>query len=367
MLISLTENKSHMQQRFTLFFGLLFFILGVTPQKAEAQDPRFTQFYAAPSQLNPAMTGVFEGRWRFHANYRDQWGSILESNPFRTMAAGFDMRYNVTGDDYLGVGVSALRDEGGTSHFNVNRGHVSASYMKHIAGGAYRSDEQYLIAGGSFGVGQHTLDNRLWYSQEFNYTFGLPDPNNLSSGESFEGMETLSSDVYMDVSAGLMYYALFGENKSVYGGLAMNHLNAPNVSLLPGMKEELYARWVLHAGGELPVSSELSLMPAIQLMRQGPSFETTFGNNFRYNNHDWRELAIRIGLWARVSKTVTGSHMDALIATAILEMERWNLGVSYDMTTSSLNNANNSRGALEISLVYFHPAKGRVKVNCPKF
>jgi type IX secretion system PorP/SprF family membrane protein len=357
----------HMQRSFTFFFGLLFFFLGVAPQEGLAQDPRFTQFYAAPSQLNPAMTGVFEGRWRFHANYRDQWSSILESNPFRTVAAGFDMRYHVTGDDYFGVGLSAVRDEGGTSHFNVNRAHLSASYMKHIAGGAYRSDDQYLIAGGSFGFGQHTLDNRLWYSQEFNYTFGLPDPQNLSSGEVFEGMETLSSDVYMDVNAGLMYYALFGDNTSIYVGGAMNHLNAPNVSLLENMKEELYTRWIAHAGGELPVSDELSLMPGIQLMGQGPSFETTIGNNFRYTNHDWRELAIRVGLWTRVSKTVTGSHMDALIATFILEMERWNLGVSYDMTTSSLNRANNSRGALELSLIYVHPTKSRLKVNCPKF
>jgi len=355
-----------MKFKFT-FSVIIACILQVTyVTEAEAQDPRFSQFYTAPSQLNPAMTGVFEGRWRFHANYRDQWSSILETNPFRTVAAGFDMKYRIVGSDYVGVGISFMRDEAGASHFNINRGHLSAAYLKQVGGGKYRTDDQYLIAGGSFGFGQHSIDNRLWFSNQYSVSAGYPITSN-SSGESFAMEDVLSSDIYMDVSAGLMYYALFGDNTSVYVGGAMNHLNVPNVSLLAGGKEEMYTRWIGHGGGEFPFTPELSLMPAIQVMGQGPSFETTFGANFRYSNHDWRELAIRAGLWSRVTNTVTGKNMDALIVTAILEVERWNLGLSYDMTTSNLNVANNSRGAFELSLIYTHPAKSRIKVNCPKF
>ena len=355
-----------MKLRFTLpiIFAIVFQV-GIVAD-ATAQDPHFSQFYASPMQLNPAMTGVFEGRWRFNANYRDQWASILETNPFRTVAASFDMRYHIVGDDFIGFGISALRDEAGTSHFNINRGHVSLSYMKQVGGGKYRTDDQYLIAGGSFGFGQHSIENRLWFSKQYNIGAGAPnlaDP----TGESFDAEDALSSDVYMDVNAGLMYYALFGENTSVYVGGAMNHLNAPDVSLTGDEKEELYTRWIGHAGGEIPFTTELSLLPAIQVMGQGPSFETTFGANFRYSNHDWYELAIRAGLWSRITNTVTGQNMDALIVAFILEVEKWNLGLSYDMTTSNLNVANNSRGAFELSLIYTHPAKSRIKVNCPKF
>lgn len=332
----------------------------------KAQDPHFSQFYATPSQLNPAMTGVFEGRWRFHANYRDQWASILEANPFRTIAAGFDMRYNIVGNDYLGIGINVLSDQAGTSHFQTNRGHISAAYMKQVGGGRYRTDDQYLIAGGSFGFGQNSFDNRLWFSQQYSNSAGFPITSN-PSGEAFDGEDVLSSDIYMDFNAGLMYYALFGENTSIYVGGAMNHLNAPNVSLLDNGNEELYTRWIGHAGGEIPFNTELSILPAIQVMGQGPSFAGTFGANFRYSNHDWYELAIRAGLWARLANTVTGQNVDAMVVTAILEVERWNLGISYDITTSNLKNANNSRGALELSLIYTHPAKSRIKVNCPKF
>lgn len=334
-------------------------------EEAKAQDPRFSQFYAAPSQLNPAMTGVFEGRWRFHANYRDQWSSILEENPFRTIAAGFDMRYRIVGSDYLGIGVNVMQDEAGQSHFNTSRAYLSAAYMKQVGGGKYRTDDQYLIAGGSFGFGQNSIDNRLWFSSQYSVSAGIPITSN-SSQEAFDMEAMLNSDPYMDVSAGLMYYALFGENTSVYGGIAMNHLNEPNVSLLENGNEKLYRRWIGHAGGEIPFNPELSLMPAIQIMGQGPSFESTFGANFRYSNHDWRELAIRAGLWGRMTNTVSGKNLDALIVTAILEVERFNLGISYDMTTSNLNVANNSRGAFELSIIYTHPSKERVRVKCPK-
>ncbi|MBK8196405.1 MAG: type IX secretion system membrane protein PorP/SprF [Lewinellaceae bacterium] len=46
---------------------LLLMVVGQT----SAQDPRFSQYYASPWNLNPAMTGLFNGRWRVTANYRE--------------------------------------------------------------------------------------------------------------------------------------------------------------------------------------------------------------------------------------------------------------------------------------------------------
>ena len=131
--------------------------------------------------------------------------------------------------------------------------------------------------------------------------------------------------------------------------------------------EELNMRWLGHAGGEIPFSDELSLLPAVMVMGQGPSFEATYGGNFRYTNHDWYEVAIRAGIWLRNTRTIAGSHFESYVVTAILEVERWNLGISYDVTSSSLKTANNSRGAFELSLIYTHPAKSRYKVKCPNF
>jgi len=48
-----------MNFRFTLFMTVVLVLQFAWVEEAKAQDPRFSQFYAAPSQLNPAMTGVF--------------------------------------------------------------------------------------------------------------------------------------------------------------------------------------------------------------------------------------------------------------------------------------------------------------------
>ena len=47
-------------------------VLGLNTTKA--QDWHLSMYDAAPMFLNPAMTGVVEGEWRVHAQYRNQWG-----------------------------------------------------------------------------------------------------------------------------------------------------------------------------------------------------------------------------------------------------------------------------------------------------
>lgn len=103
-------------------------------------------------------------------------------------------------------------------------------------------------------------------------------------------------------------------------------------------------------------------------MKQGPAFESAFGLNARYSNNDRNELALRLGAWARLGNRLdSGLQMDAVTVVAMLELERWMLGLSYDVTVSSLTLANNSRGAFELSLTYFHPAERRRRVVCPRF
>ncbi len=355
--------------------AVLFLCFGFS-QKAEAQDPRFAQFYAAPLQLNPAMTGVFEGRWRVNANYREQWASVLGSTPFRTIGAGFDMRYKIVGDDYMGIGISALRDEVGDGVFTTNRGHLNLSYMKQLSGGRYSPNDQYLVAGAQLGAGQNSVDwNQFWFGQQFNYNendvnFLTPDYT-LSNGEPNISGDQATTDMYLDFNAGLMWYAIFGDNTSIWAGAAINHLNSPNISFIEGGREILYTRWVGHMGGEIPFNPQLSLLPAVAVMGQGPSLSTTIGANFRYTNHDWNEVAIRTGVWPHISRRVdeadTKLQFESIAFAMILEIESWNVGVSYDVTTSTFKDANNSRGAFELSLIYVQPAKERIKVNCPKF
>lgn len=347
------------------FVFICLFFVGFFVQKAEAQDPRFSQFYATPVQLNPAMIGVYEGQFRVVANYRDLYSSVLGSRAFRTIAASFDMRYQIDRGDYIAFGANVLRDDAGLSNFNRTQAGLGVSVLKQLGGSRYRTSDQYLVAGAQIGFGQHGADwGALWFSEQYDLENAVVDQG-AASGEALMNNRT---DLYLDFNAGLLWYALFGDDASVYAGGSLQHINQPSIGFFDDSKEQLPMKWVGHAGGQAPFTENLSLLPAIAVIGQGQAMSVTAGANFRYTNRDWRELAIRAGAWAHLSNELdSGMAMDAVIISAILEMERWNLGISYDVTTSTLSRANNSRGAFELSLIYTHPEKSRYKVNCPNF
>ena len=342
---------------------ILFASLGICFQ-AFAQDPQFAQFYASPMQLNPAMTGVHPGKWRVIANYREQWSSILDNKPFKTLSASFDAKSQIGRGDYLAYGVTAMRDQAGSSNYLRQTGDLSLSYMKQLDGGGYSAHEQYLIGGAQIGFGQQSLDyGSLWFSSQFDNASEQID-NSISNGENINE----SSGVYMNINAGLLWYAVFDDNQSLYFGGSLNHVNAPKVSFIDGDgQESIDTKWVIHAGGEIPFSHQLSILPAVAVIGQGKNLVSLYGANVRYTNRDWQEVAIRAGLWGHLVKDFDGGlATPAVTFTAILEMERLNVGVSYDVATNQLSPPTNNRGAFELSLIYYHPASRREKVKCPK-
>ena len=351
-----------MKNSLLLFLGFNLLFISIL----KAQDPQFSQFYAAPAQLNPAMTGVFQGSWRASANYRDQWGSILGSQPFRTLHAATDFRYNTINDDYFACGLTVLRDEAGSSRFTQTKGGLSLSYLKQLGGSRYRTDYQYLIAGVQAGLGQVALQTgSLWFGRQFDFSTESINTS-LPSGETFA--PNLTSKIYSDLSAGLLWYGLYADNLSFYAGGSVWHANAPKIELYSGYKAALSQRFVIHAGGELPFNDNLSILPAAFWTKQGRAMQTTFGANLRYNSHELEEIAVRIGAWTRLANRLEKKiHADALIFTTILELPRWQIGFSYDVNISSLARASDGRGAFEISLLYTHPEQRRESLTCPRF
>ena len=351
-----------MKQLYKTFLTALL-LVGFLAQMS-AQDPRFSQYYASPWNLNPAMTGLFNGRWRVTGNYRDQWGSFLSPVPFRTYAAAVDARFEVGRHDYAAFGIGAMHDEAGTARFMQNKVQVGGAFLKQLTGGRYKAS-QYLSAGAQLGFGQNSIDwSRLWFSRQFDPATETPDygaPNG-------EPNANANTKAYLDFNAGLLWYALFDNDGFIYAGGALHHINQPGISLVEDGNETLYSRWSGHAGGQVPLSDNFSVLPGVLVMKQGPAFETDFGANFRYTNHDLNELAMRAGAWARIGNKLDGGmQMDAVTIVGMLEINRWMLGLSYDITVSGLTDANNSRGAFELSLTYFHPGERRARIVCPRF
>src|ERR1700733_16253646 len=89
----------------------LFLLLISLKTSVRGQGPAFSQFFASPLTLNPALTGKFNGVVRVAGNYRDQWPAI--DNAFITSTASVDMpilRNRLPENNTLGIGLMGMTD-----------------------------------------------------------------------------------------------------------------------------------------------------------------------------------------------------------------------------------------------------------------
>ncbi len=352
-----------MKKHFThLLATCALFVAGLTT--ANAQDPHFSQFFNAPLRQNPAMTGVFEGSWRAGLNYRDQWSSVVgNSNAFKTIGAGADMNTFVMKNDFAGLGLYVMRDQAGTGKFTQTNAVLSGSYIKQLSGRrrGWKQAEHYISGGLQIGFGQNSID---WGSYQFSTQF---DGNGYNKDYASQEQNPTDNKSYIDLNAGLMWYAIFNEHLSVYAGGAANHINQPNIGFF-GKNEALFMRYSANLGAEIPLSKQFSLLPGAMYWRQGPSQEIEAGFNVRYSNKDWREVVLRAGVWNRLPGARNAAiSQDALIIFGGLDFENWSFGVSYDLNNSDLKTVSNSRGGYELSIIYTQPQRRRLGVACPRF
>lgn len=347
--------------RLVFVLSLAFSFLG---GGAKAQDIHFSQFYLSPLNLNPAMTGVMSCTHRLVANYRNQWASVLKSNAYNTYSISYDNRIPVGRYDNFGWGFSFWGDVAGSSNFQTLEARGSFAYSKRMAG--YRQRSSYLVAGGDIGVAQRSIDF-------LNLQFGTQN-NNGDFDENLPSFENFSLDNFMfvDMSAGLLWYSVLDENTNFYLGGVFSHLTRADQSFSGDdtQFEPLYTKITAHAGGEFMLGSKLGLVPGAVAFFQGPSFQLNTGTSlkFKLGDNTRSYQAFHLGGWFRLSNTYTGGiHADAAIFQARFDYNEFTLGFSFDMNVSSLKPASNSNGAYELSLVYKICNPEKRGVFCPDF
>lgn len=343
-----------------VFVGVLFF----APGKAVGQDIHFSQFYMAPLQLNPAMTGIMNCSHRVMGNYRNQWASILRSNAYNTYNVSYDQRIAVGRRDYLGVGANFYGDVAGSANFSTMKFQGSVSYSKQMSG--TRTSGHYLVAGADLGIVQRGLDFSLlrWGTQHdgnggFDPTAPSYEETNFTRGNFF----------YPDLSAGLLWFSVFDAYNNFYIGGAFHHINRANVSFSEERSELMYSKFTIHAGGEFEITRRFGLVPGIVTFIQGPSLEINGGTSFKFDLGDRRLYqAVMFGTWVRLAnKLDQGILADAMILSTRFEYDRFGVGLSYDLNISSLQNASNNQGGFELAAFYKICGPERRGVYCPSF
>jgi type IX secretion system PorP/SprF family membrane protein len=341
---------------FFILFGLL--IVG----SASAQDPQFSQFYAAPLYLNPAFAGS-TNQTRIGMNYRNQWPAI-DAN-FNTISAFFDTYIE---DKNSGVGVMINRDREGVLGLQSTSIALLYSYdLQIVKGLSFRPGFQAAIYNRSINF------DKLTFGDQFDPATG--DVINPTTAETFN---TGNSKFFPDISFGGLLYS-----NRAWLGIAAQHVTQPNQSLL-GEESRLPMKLSAHAGFKFYFKSgemgegfykrpqERSVAPAIQYRHQGEFDQMDVGMYFTLE-------PLIIGTWYRgvPFKKVNGFTNNESVVLLIGFTKKGakdilNIGYSYDYTVSKLGPA--SGGAHEFSLVYSwstrnprKPPKDKMMIPCPDF
>ena len=316
-----------------------------------AQDIHFSQFNASYLNLNPALTGNFDGTYRFNANFRNQWSSIAE--PFRTFAFSVEKRSPFYQVPNLHLGLSFFNDEAGLGGLQQTQVNINVGYDY-----ALNQDSTFIALGGiQAGYSARSINfNAFSFDQQYN---GVRFNENLNNGENFNQNTTSS----LNLAAGLGFAYLIDHRKKITANASFFNLSRPDQNFQEvSVPLELRSNFSLSA--DYMLAEDLDLLPSVLYSQQGDFSELVIGSNVRYRFEKDRSLGTNLygGLWYR--------NKDAFIVQLGLDYQQWNFGLSYDLNVSDLRTATNRRGGLELALTYifkeFKPSTRRYKV-CPSF
>lgn len=320
----------------------LFVLFG---SEAKAQDPEFTQFYAAPIYTNPAFAGTARCGGRVVLNYRNQWPSL--PGTFRTFAGSYDQHFDNIGG---GIGIMAMQDVAGDGLLRTTAFSGIYSYQINVS----RKFTMRAAIQGTYQ--QRSIDfDRLRFADQIEARKGFVNPTNEALPS-----ETVS---YPNFAAGVIGYT-----KNFYAGIAVHNLNEPNQSFYGNSDRgtTVPRRFTFHSGLVIPLEKgrrgsdvpEMSISPNILIMAQEKFFQMNFG--FYVNKGP-----LVAGMWFRQ----TAPNSDALLVLVGFRHNQFKFGYSYDITVSSARAA--AAGSHEISAAIEwcskKPRKRYRKLNCPDF
>lgn len=308
-------------------------------------DPHFSQYYAYPLYLNPALTGVFNGDLRVTGNFKNQYPEV--NNAYQTGALSIDGRPT----DKIGVGLNLLDQQSGGMGFNYFTAYGSFSYGITVSNDGYGK----LNFGVQAGVINRSFNpSGAQYGNQYNPVTGF-DPS-MPSFESF----TATNAMVFDAGTGIFYYdgnPLHIVN--VFGGVSVTHLahSKDNFAYQSSNFSTIPIRYTLHGGVRVNVSDSFDLMPHVIFMQQQKSQEKAVG---AYSE-------MRFGVNSGLILGGMYRFKDASIVDVAYHLDNVIIGASYDFNTSSLNTATAGQGGMELSISYvFHKHINAPDPICPR-
>lgn len=325
-------------------------------QAGNAQDYKLSQFYNGPISLNPALTGKTKGLYRLVANYRNQFAPVSNPAAYSTIVASADfglLREQMNGN-ILGVGLQFVNLSDGAGSLKTTMAMVSGAY--HLGLG-YNLDH-YLSAGFQAGIVQRRVDlASLFFQSQFT---GSGFDQSIDPGENFDRTKIL----YPTLNAGIFWSSNFTDMISAYAGTSLFRILKPRESFFDAPNERDF-RVNVHGGSVIDVKRFIIINPNAIYSKQGVNDHVIVGSQFGFNlsgKSDPYETTLFTGFWYDFD--------NAFIASAGIQFKGMQIGFSYDATLGDIQNATNSFGAFEASIIYEgRPISVRrgSPMMCPRF
>ncbi len=299
------------------------------------QDIHYSQYFNHYPSQNPIHAGLYSGKHRITANYRNQWQTVPV--PYLTLSMFYDTKFRLRGSkDYFGVGIGFDYDKAGDSELSLTSLNVSLNYAWSI------DKSNQFILGLSPSVGQRRLSSeKLRWNNQWN---GDKYDPALSSKENFN----LTGTFFLDLAAGAGFQHTFTKRSKILLGGTFFHVLEPNQTFY-GINQtsvKLPIRKVYHANIDIGIGSFFDFMLRGQYQEQQEYNEKLASGLFRLylNKNPGVKLNLLLGCGVRLD--------DAFFPMIGFEYKDWMVSGSYDINTSDFKTATNRRGGLELAVQY---------------
>jgi len=285
-----------------------------------------------PQVLNPGFTGIMETT-NIGLLHRTQW-------PELDLRIDSDFLYAYTWNEDLnsGFGVNFLSERESFTDYKFFEGSLSYAYRVAL------TDEWYFRPAIEVGFG---------YKSYGFQNLVLGDQINIGSGTINPG--TIDPLVYnknvnfFDVSAGMLI-----NNEKGWFGLALKHINKPNISFEKEGNVPLDRFFTANVGYEFHIADyvdiismpyETRLLATVNYMSQGSFDRVDLGTGLIFDKYFFG-----VGASTNPSKDTPGG--DFLISVNLfggLQFEKFKIGYSYDFNTTNIGRTG---GVYELSFMY---------------
>lgn len=335
----------------TYVWAVVLCVYGILPTLT-AQDIHFSQFYNAPLNLNPGLTGVHGGDVRIGGHFRQQWQSVPV--PYLTFSGMYETRIkeDTRKNGYFAGAVLFNYDRAGDAELSMTNFGLSGSYSTQVS-------EQIFLTGGA----QLMLNQRAFRTDDLR--FGSQYNNESYDPTIAPEQFANTTNFYADVSLGgnvrfQMKNADRWKRRSTLDvGVGAFHLNRPQLGFFEEENIKLPIRVSIYALGMLMISPAFDLVinGAVQLQQPYQENVLGAGGRIHLNRKRTQEAALQLGASYRFNRFGTTTlpstqPADAIIPNIELHFSQWKFGASYDINISDFSVATENRGGIEMSVQY---------------